>query len=463
MKYLIFAALAFALPAVAATVQNATFDDTTGELRLPQLRVVGDSTGSVFSVAMQQLQGLNFRVTETANTSADNSKAFASFDFASGVLLIPKLQLAGESESPVYSVTFRQVQGLDFAVDNVTEIPPVVVTVAGGGGAGRTTAGHADGIGVAATFDSPYGLAIDMAGNVYVADTGNHRVRKIDAMGNVTTLAGGGTVGGVASGHADGQGTAATFSTPTGVAVDASGNVYVADYFNHLIRKIDPRGNVTTLAGGGAVGGIGAGYADGKGSAATFDGPTGVAVDTAGNVYVTDYFNNLIRRVDTTGNVTTLAGGGGLGGNEAGHADGQASAATFDGPTGVAVDVVGNVYVSDYFNNSIRKISPDGRVTTLAGGGSGGGDSGHADGPGSAATFAGPNGLAVDGLGNIYVADTQNYLIRKVDTNGNVSTLPTGDGAAVVLRPNGIAHHGAGNLYSANRENNMIQKFLLSK
>ncbi len=175
---------------------------------------------------------------------------------------------------------------------------PEVTTLAGSG-----SYGYADGTGTAASFNLPHGVAVDGSGNVYVADRNNNLIRKITSAGVVTTLAGSGSYG-----YADGTGTEATFRLPIGIAVDLSDNVYVADQFNHLIRKITSAGVVTTLAGSGSEG-----SADGTGTAASFKGPSGVAVDLSGNVYVADFENHLIRKITSAGVVTTLAGTGSAG------------------------------------------------------------------------------------------------------------------------------------------------------
>ncbi|HWG76325.1 MAG TPA: NHL repeat-containing protein [Steroidobacteraceae bacterium] len=294
-----------------------------------------------------------------------------------------------------------EVYVADYGNNLIRKISPtgVVRTLAG-----SRSQGDADGIGSAASFYYPESVALDSAGNVFVADHDNNQVRKITPAGAVTTLAGSGE-----KGDADGSGRAATFDGPEGVAVDKSGNVYVADYGNNAIRKITPAGVVTTLAGLGAPG-----NADGTGSAASFNGPEGVAVDNSGNVYVADYGNNAIRKVTPAGAVTTLAGSGAQG-----NADGHGRAASFNGPEGVAVDSAGDVYVADYGNNEIRKITPAGVVTTLAGSGA----KGAADGTGRAASFDGPEGIAVDSAGNVYVGDEFNNEIRKVSTAGVVTTL----------------------------------------
>jgi len=269
----------------------------------------------------------------------------------------------------------------------------VVSTLAGSG-----SSGFADGTGTSAKFIRPSGVAVDSAGNVYVADTENHRIRKISPSGEVSTLAGSGGFGS-SGGSADGTGTAAQFDRPHGVAVDSAGNVYVADRYNHRIRKITPSGVVSTLAGSGV-----GGFADGTGTAAKFNYPTGVAVDSAGNLYVADQYFQRIRKITASGVVSTLAG------SWSGYADGTGTAAQFNYPAGVAVDSAGNVYVADTENHRIRKITPSGVVSTLAGSGS----SGFADGTGTTAKFIRPFGVAVDSAGNVYVADTWNHRIRKI-------------------------------------------------
>ena len=295
-------------------------------------------------------------------------------------------------------------------------------------------------------------MAVDTAGNVYVADSSNFLIRKISPAGDVSTLAGSG-----ANGANNATGTAATFRFPTGVAVDTAGNVYVADLSNHLIRKITPTGTVSTLAGNAGISGAN----DATGTAATFNLPTGVAVDTAGNVYVADLSNHLIRKITPTGTVSTLAGNAGI----SGAINATGTAATFNLPTGVAVDTAGNVYVADSSNHLIRKISPAGVVTTLAGTV---GVFGSADGNGTNATFNLPSGVAVDTAGNVYVADSSNQLIRKISPAGDVTTLAgtagatgstNGTGAAARFNnPLGVAVNTDDNVYVADGLNHLIRK-----
>lgn len=326
--------------------------------------------------------------------------------------------------------------------------PYSISTVAGLPG----SAGSADGVGSDARFDNPRGVAVDRSGNIYVADSYNYTIRKIAPGAVVSTLAG---LAGVA-GSADGTGSAARFYFPQSVAVDSMGNVFVADEGNHTIRKITPAGVVTTLAGFPGK----SGSADGRGSKARFNYPFGVAVDRSGNVYVADTLNYTIRKITPAGLVSTLAGLAGIPGSN----DGTGSAARFSSPTGVAADSAGNVYVADYNNQTIRAITPDGTVSTLAGLA---GNSGSADGTGSNARFYQPTGVAVDRAANAYVADNFNQTIRKVTPGGGVTTLAgfvhnpgRADGTGSDARfhsPTGIAADSAGNIYVGDSLNYTIR------
>lgn len=321
-------------------------------------------------------------------------------------------------------------------------------TLAGSVGA----AGSVDGTGSAARFNNPSCVAVDSSGIVYVADFYNHTIRKI-SNGVVTTLAG--TAGSV--GSTDGTGSAARFHNPFEIALDNAGILYVSDALNHTVRKVTSSGVVTTLAGSAGN----AGSTDGSGSAARFNFPAGLTVDGSGNVFVADNNNSTIRKMTSGGVVTTLAGTAG----SSGSADGIGGGARFKNPYGVAVDSAGNVYVGDTSNHTIRKISSAGVVTTLAGMA---GITGSADGTGSAARFFNPTGLVVDSLGNLFVPDTDNRTIRKIASGGVVTTLAgmagtpgsadgTG-GAARFSSPQGMALDSAGNLYVADASNQTVRK-----
>ncbi len=332
--------------------------------------------------------------------------------------------------------------------------PYGVTTLAGTAG----SFGSAVGTGAAARFGAPEGTAVDASGNVYVADGSNGTILKVTPAGVVTTLAG--TAG--VFGSANGTGAAALFVFPVGLAVDASGNVFVADYGAGTIRKITSAGVVTTLAGTAGV----IGSADGTGAAAQFYNPAGLAVDASGNLYVADSFNDTIRKVTSAGVVTTLAGTAGT----FGAVNATGAAAQFSFPVAVAVDASGNVYVADGFNNMIRKVTSAGVVTTLAGA-TGAAATGSADGTGTAAQFNFPQGLAVDTGGNVYVADSSNSTLRRVTSAGVVTTLAgvagaagSADGTGPTAQfnsPQGLSVDSAGNIYVADTLNGTVRKAAL--
>ncbi|PWU16293.1 MAG: hypothetical protein C5B50_13845 [Verrucomicrobia bacterium] len=316
----------------------------------------------------------------------------------------------------------------------------------------------------AAKFGGPTCVAVDRSGNLYVTDSIDHTIRKIATNGIVTTLAGNGLFFGQnglpEGGYADGPGTAARFEDPFGIAVDDAGNVYVGDFANDAVRKISPTGMVSTLAGLPGT----PGSTDGSGSAARFRRPHGVAVDHAGNVYVADTDNGTIRKVTPGGMVITLAGKAG----EYGNVDGRGDNARFNGPHGVAIDRAGNVFVADSDNHTIRCITPEGVVTTLAGTPR---KKGSADGAARKARFYGPYAVAVDDQGNLYVADTSNGTIRQIalaGTNWIVSTIAglagiggnvNGSGSAARFStPDGLAVDGSGNVYVADYTEHTIRK-----
>ncbi len=272
---------------------------------------------------------------------------------------------------------------------------------------GSTTAisGSTDATGTAARFRYVGATVQDAQGNLYVTDIDNHTIRKVTSAGVVTTFAG--TVG--SFGGNDGTGTAAKFYSPYGLTIDASGNLYVSEFRGHRIRKITPAGVVTTVAGNGTLG-----RDNGTGASARFNEPISLALDNAGNLFVSDLGNNLIRKIAlATGVVTTLAGGGT---QDNLPYDGQGTAALFVAPQGICIDTQNNLYVAD--NTAIRKITPTGLVSTIAGASK---DGGFVNGAGNTARFKYIFGICRDAAGFLYVADRETGSIRRISPEGVVS------------------------------------------
>lgn len=332
----------------------------------------------------------------------------------------------------------------------------IVITIAGSSTAGYTGDG---GPASAALLDQPGGMAIDATGNIYFADDQHHVVRKIDVSGIITTIAGTGTIGYSGDG---GAATSAMLSLPKDVAVDAAGNVYIADYFNKRIRKVTPAGLISTVAGNGGSGYGGDGV---MATATTVFNPYGIAVDGAGNLYISDYGNQRIRKVNTTGIISTIAGTGTIGSLGDG---GPATNARINNPHGLTVDAAGNVYFADYANHRIRKINTSGIITLFAGG-LGSGYSGDG-GPATAARVFNPTSVRLDALGNVFIADYVNGRIRKVDPSGIITSISgtiggsgySGDGgpatAARFAGAIGCSIDASGNVYISDEGNNRIRK-----
>lgn len=306
-----------------------------------------------------------------------------------------------------------------------------IITTVAGNSVGSYNGGFSGdgGPATAAQLDSPWDITIDTVGNLYIVDLCNQRIRKVDTVGIISTVAGSGPVG-LYNGGFSGDGGAATsaqLNTPCYVAADHAGNLYISDAANHRIRKINTNGIISTVAGNGVEGFSGDG---GPATDAELRYPGGLSVDSNGNLFIADHSNNRIRKVDINGIITTVAGSGGVGIEGGGFSGdgGIASSAQLHEPMSVTVDSVGNLYIADSWNHRIRKVDTAGIISTVAGSGDGSSDGGFGgfsgdDGPAVVAQLKCPYDVSVDGAGNVYIADTGNYRIRKVDTAGIISTI----------------------------------------
>ena len=346
----------------------------------------------------------------------------------------------------------------------LTLVALTTTSALGAGGTITTFAGNGKpgfsgdgGKATAAKLNFPEGVAVDGKGNVYIVEAVNFRVRKVSPSGTITTFAGTGKKGFSGDG---GKATSARISFSYGVAVDAKDNVYIADAGNGRVRKVNTDGRITTIAGGGpACCATGDG---GRATAATLKFPNAVAVDAKGNVYVSDNLDYRVRKITPAGRITTLAGTGRRGDSGDG---GRAASARLAYPFGVAVDGTGNVYIADSLANRVRMVGPAGKITTVAGTGKAGysGDGG----PATAAQLASPHGLAVDGQGNLYIGDELNARVRRV-SRGAITTVAGmgphgyyGDGrpatSALLNSPWGVAVDGKGNLLIADTNNHRVR------
>jgi sugar lactone lactonase YvrE len=324
---------------------------------------------------------------------------------------------------------------------NLASVAGNVTTFAGSG-----IAGYMDGTGTSALFSNPGGMAVDAQGNIYVSDTFNNRIRKITPAGVVTTVAGNGTAGYLDTDAAD-----AEFYAPQGLAVDGQGNIYVADFGNNVIREISTAGLVSTYAGNGVPA-----FVDGAAKkVAAFNGPSGIAFDQKGNLYVADLNNNMVRKITSTGGVSLVAGI-----TPGGYLNTTVDSATgvwgeFKKPSSIAVDASGNIYVADQGNSAIREITPAGVITTIAGGS-------------EQNTLVGyPSGICIDANGNLFISDDSGRIIELTSTRtlyilaGAPNVLGYADGlgtAAQFSNPQGIGVDMNGNIYVSDSNNNRIRK-----
>ena len=326
--------------------------------------------------------------------------------------------------------------------------------------AGTGAAGLINGTLTTAQFTNSFGICRDNSGTIYIADNGNNCIRKITTAGIVSTYAGSATAG-----YIDGNATTALFNNPTGVCADDSGNVYVADFLNQRIRKINTSGIVSTIAGSGV-----SGYNDGIGIAAQFNYPRGICIDHNYNIYVGDSWNHRIRKITLNGNVTTYAGGGmsiGVGSIGA-YIDAADTTARFYTPCGVAVNDSGNVFVADAYNHRIREINTSRVVTTVIGSGATGvGMGGYGNGPALSALLNVPTELFVDSAGNIYIGDTFNNRVRKMNNMSGMVINMAGNGTAGFVNgidtlaefnfPRGIIADNNGIVYVVDYNNNRVR------
>lgn len=384
---------------VIANKQVAQYSFTYISTRL-EVNSISPTSGKTGDVI--EIQGKNFSTELTGNVVKFGDQV-AEVISATELVLTVKVP-ANNPGNDVSIIVIKGTEKITGPTFSYSDYVYRVTTLAGSG-----ANAFADGQGTTASFSNPLGMTFDKDGNVLLVDKYNHRIRKITADGTVTTIAGG------AQGFADGKGTEAQFSNPYCVVLDAAGNAYITDMSNRRIRKMTPDGVVTTFMGTGEKGSL-----DGPALSATFNYPLGIDFDKDSNLVVSDYANQNIRRYNKeTGEVVTIAGG------EKGFADGNGSNAKFSGPSTIVVDANNDIILADRWNYRIRRITKNGDVSTIAGNGT----KASVDGIGSEAQFDTPSGIAIDYMGNFLVTDNGSHLIRKVTPEGVVTTF-AGSGVA---------------------------------
>ena len=346
----------------------------------------------------------------------------------------------------------------------------IIITIAGNDTAGYSGDGDQA---INASFNWPSAIAVDHSGDMYIVDMDNNIIRKVDPSGFITAFAGNTLIGYVGDGF---NAAVAKFNNPTDVALDQFGNVYIADQYNHVIRKINASRIISTFAGNGFEASTGAGGYSGDGGPAVeaeFYSPQSIAFDVPGNLYISDIGNSVIRKVTPAGLISTIAGIS----MQTGYSGdgGDATAAKLNSPMGLAVDNAGNLFIADQFNNVVRKVNTAGVISTVAGNGYHNGSADHSGGytgdggPATSAELSLPADVAIDGSGNLFIADEYNHVIREVSTSGSISTV-AGSGSpgysgdwgwaksAKLNFPSGIAFNGSGDLLIADLNNNVIRK-----
>lgn len=424
---------------------------TTTDIILDVTSTTAQSGGTITSIGTASIlaNGVCYSSTNQTPTTADSKTTdpviSTSYTFES--------VLTGLTANTTYYVRAYATNGygtaygsvIKFVTSSTTSIVTGTVTTFAGDG----NSGYLDGPALSAQFNNPGDLAIDAQGNMYVSDTFNNRIRKIAPDGTVSTLAGNGTPG-----YVNGAATDAEFYGPQGLAVDAQGNVFVADFGNNVIRKITPDGTVSTFAGN-----TNAGYVNGAATVAEFSSPVGIAIDKTGILYVADQNNNMIRKITADGVVSLIAGT-----KTAGYVNAQVNTSTgftasFNHPGGIAVDANGNLIIADGGNNAIRKITPGGLVTTVGGG------------PVQSALLGYPRGIAIDASGNFFITDEAGRILELTSTGvlynlagtANVNGFADGVGAAAQFNtPQGIEVDASGNVYIVDFNNSRIRKLVVT-